>query len=338
MLMVTGDASWADRIEKAIFNAGPGAVSKDFRNLQYFSGVNQIIATGNSNHNKHAYGSTWMAYWPCHETECCAGNVHRFMPNYVTRMWMRSSSGGPVAAMYGPSIHKVNFKGQAFRISESTAYPFGEQIRFTFDMTNPVRMPFTLRIPAWCNEPEVYINGKRYKTELRPGTFVTIERTFSKTDTLLLSLPMSVRLTDWDSWGRIVERGPLLYAFPIQENVQIDKAIYSNLKGKYSPDSSFPALDIRPVGPWNYALAATSPMEATVEKNPVAGYPFDPGNTPVTITLPARRIPEWSLVDNRFTPSVPLPGTFTVDPQTEQVTLEPYGSTRLRISVFPKIN
>ena len=34
-LMGTGDVQWADRIEKAIFNAGFGAVTKDFRTMQF---------------------------------------------------------------------------------------------------------------------------------------------------------------------------------------------------------------------------------------------------------------------------------------------------------------
>ena len=72
-LAVTGDARWADRIEKAIFNAGPGAVTKDFGALQYFSCVNQVIATGSSDNNEYRRGKTWMQYRPVHETGCCAG-------------------------------------------------------------------------------------------------------------------------------------------------------------------------------------------------------------------------------------------------------------------------
>ena len=69
-LMATGEAQWADRIEKAMFNAALGAITKDFKSMQYFSCPNQFIATGNSNHNEFKYGLTWMAYRPIHETEC----------------------------------------------------------------------------------------------------------------------------------------------------------------------------------------------------------------------------------------------------------------------------
>ena len=44
-LQATGECEWADRIERIIFNAGMGSVTKDFRALQYFSSVNQILAT-----------------------------------------------------------------------------------------------------------------------------------------------------------------------------------------------------------------------------------------------------------------------------------------------------
>ena len=47
-LLTTGEVRWADKIEKAVFNAGLGAVTKDFRSLQYFSSVHQVIATNSS--------------------------------------------------------------------------------------------------------------------------------------------------------------------------------------------------------------------------------------------------------------------------------------------------
>jgi hypothetical protein len=345
LLMATGDAAWADHIEKAVFNAGPGAVSKDFRNLQYFSSVNQTVATGTSNHNqgsvKKFHGTSWMAYWPCHQVECCAGNVHRFMPNYAARMWLRDSQGGLAAALYGPSVKKVSLDGghQTLMVTEETRYPFSDTVTFRFDTPEPVVLPFSFRIPGWCEAPVVTINGEQYDGKLKSGTFVTLNREIKNDDVITVQLPMSVSLKEWEEFGVLIERGPLLFAYPVPEHVTIDTNTYAHLEGKKSSDPvNFPALDIRPAGPWNYALdlcPGNIDEQAVVVKTGAVGYPFDPGSVPVTIKVPVKKVPGWGRLDDRFTATLPEPGQFECADETEMITLVPYGSTRLRISVFP---
>jgi hypothetical protein len=63
-LMATGDPKCADIIERSIFNALPGAVTKDFRQFQYFSSANQVLATSTSSHNM----LTRMSYRAAHDT------------------------------------------------------------------------------------------------------------------------------------------------------------------------------------------------------------------------------------------------------------------------------
>lgn len=334
LLMITGDGRWADKLERAVFNAGPGAVSKDFKNLQYFSSVNQVIATGNSNHNKFAHGSTWMAYWPCHETECCAGNVHRFMPNYAARMWMQDTQGAPVAALYGPSVDTFHYRGKQCVITEDTRYPFADELSFTFNMPQSLQMPFTFRIPAWCKSPVVLINDQPYTGPLTPGAFVTLQRRFRNNDRIRLRFPMTPQLLSWGTWGAAVERGPLLYTYPVPEKVTTDTATYANLGGKHSPDPGFPALDIRPDGPWNYALLL-QPEQWQVISTPTLAYPFDSATT--IIKVPVRKILSQQLTDNRYTPALPAPGSFSYATTTDTISLVPYGTTRLRVTVFPVI-
>ncbi len=338
LLMATGDATWADRIEKAIFNAGPGCVSKDFKNLQYFSGVNQVIATGDSNHNKHFHGSTWMAYRPCHETECCAGNVHRFMPNFAARMWMRDANGGLVASLYGPSSATlpINQGRQQLTVTEETGYPFSETITFKFNTPTPVTMPFSFRIPGWCVAPSVTVNQQPHDGSLTSGKFVTLNRTFVDGDTVVLRLPMPVKQIAWENQGVTVERGPLLFAYPVPEKVLTDDRIYQNMRGKKSPDTvRFPALDIRPDGAWNYALAPKSAADLMLVNTGSKGYPLDPGASPVVIKVPARKVNGWTLLENRYTPPLPDKDKVECEATVETLTLVPYGSTRLRIGVFP---
>ena len=240
-LMATGDAKYADMIERAIFNAGCGAISKDFKSFQYFSSVNQVIANRNANQNAfwRRAGEPKVAFSPDSAPMCCAGNVHRFMPDYAARMWMTGAQGELVASLYGPSHITMNVGAEhnAVTVAEKTAYPYDETIEFDFAMESKTAFPLTIRIPAWCSSPELTINGKPFHEKLNSGTYVTINRTFESGDVLRLHLPMLVRLIRFANALSLV-RGPILYAYAVPENVTVDQA--------HTRDADFPTLGIRP--------------------------------------------------------------------------------------------
>ena len=327
-LMATGDGQWADRIEKAIFNAALGAITKDFKSMQYFSCPNQFIATGNSNHNGFKYGLTWMAYRPIHETECCIGNLHRYMPNYVARMWMKDKKGQPVAALYGPSSAEYTLQdGTVVKIEEQTNYPFEEKIDFIFrfykrgkEISGVQAMDFTYRIPGWCTKEET--------------GFKTVSKEWKSGEVFSISLPMEVKVCENPVYGMYVERGPILYSYPIPADVEEDTRVYENLAGKVSGNPDFKSWNMTPAGKWNYALDASRLDEIHVKKHERTGFPFDLGQSPVTIEVPVVGVKGWTLVDERFTPA--LPEHFAAEEGSAQtIELVPYGSTTLRLTTFP---
>ncbi|MGA9118454.1 MAG: PA14 domain-containing protein [Bacteroidota bacterium] len=341
LLMATGNADYADKIERACFNAAPGAVTKDFKALQYFSCPNQVIADRTSNHNEFFQGSAWMSYRPNPGTECCPGNVNRIMPDYVSRMWMTDSTGAPTAALFGPS--RFSFKvGQAeVTIREETAYPFEDEVRFTIESTGSTRFPFVVRIPGWCSNAEITIQSGKDEATSRPpaGRFERIERTFLSGDKITLRLPMHLKLSDWPEGGIGLERGPLVYALPIPATSQVD-----TLDRKSTP--AFPAWNLEPDGPWNYALAlpdADIASHIRVAFRQVQGYPWEAANAPVELRVPARRVKGWKLEADStrpgsfYTPHLPLRSTLAdrLSKDVDTLTLIPYGCTLLRESIFP---
>lgn len=327
-LMATGDARWADRIEKAIFNAALGAITKDFKAMQYFSCPNQFIATGNSNHNEFKYGLTWMAYRPIHETECCIGNLHRYMPNYAARMWLKDADGEPVAALYGPSrVEYALADGVTVSIEEKTAYPFEEKIDFVFNfykdgkpLSGKQQMNFTYRIPEWCAADE--------------AGFKTVSREWQSGDVFTVELPMQVKVCQNPADGLHIERGPIVYSYPIPANVEEDTQVYDNLAGKVSGNPDFKSWNMTPAGKWNYALATDALDRIEVKRHETDGFPFDADNSPVTISVPVVEVAGWTLTDNRFTPALPH-NVSTADERPQFIELVPYGSTTLRLTIFP---
>ena len=348
----TGDASYADKIERCVFNAGFGAIGDDFKSLQYFSNVNQFIATSNSDHNPQNYGTTWMQYRPTHETECCAGNVSRLVPNYISRMWLKDKKGRPVAALYGPS--EVDY-GWA-KIKEETRYPFDGKISFRFNVKEPTENAFTYRVPGWCSGASVKVNGAAVAAAV-PGSFATIERKFADGDVIELDFPMDVKFEELPprfvvngkdvkcgvkrpaekfanaSQGTVVTRGPLVFAYPIPMERTEDNEEHANMNGKKSANPDFKSWNLRPAGPFNYALAAHT---AEVVGDATAGDGFFKNPGAIKLRVRVRRI-KWELDENRFTPDIPERPKVIGD-NVETIELVPYGATMLRLGVFPDVS
>ena len=343
MLMATGDAVWADRIERACFNAAPGAIRGDWKALQYLSSPNQFLATLNSDHGEMRHGGRLMAYQPNpgQFTACCGGNVHRIFPNFVIRMWMQTADGGLAAVLYGPSklSAKVGPTHEDIEIEQTTHYPFEERIEFRIHARRAAVFPLSLRIPGWCDAPRLEVNGEAVDTARNEKGFVVLHRRFQPDDVITLTLPMRLAMTQWPGNGVGLEYGPLVYALSIRaEWKAIVEPGYSSVE--------YPSLEARPVSAWNYGLAldpARLNSDVTVATRPLAAdEQDDPWDHPATtLTVPARSINGWDLRTSptdpgqKFTPPLPSPDATSVGVEIEQLTLVPYGSTQLRMSIFP---
>lgn len=314
LLQATANPLYADRIEQVIFNALPGSITKDFRALQYFSCPNQVVLTSTSNHNLFMRGLNWMSYRPDHEVQCCPGNLHRAMPNYVSKMWMRTADGGITAALYGPGVLKTGAGPEQtpLTITARTRYPFEEAVEFTLDPAAPVAFPFALRIPTWCSRASLSVNGQADEAFLEPGTFITLNRTWKAGDVVRLSLPFDLALHDWPGEGASLTYGPLTLALPVAARVEIEthnsttQQRMDTLGDQYEPrplvvKPDFPAYNLYPAGQWNYALCTDeqSLAQAEVIWNPECRDPLDAANPPFKVRVKARRVRGWRVVRTR---------------------------------------
>lgn len=307
LLMATGQADYADKIERACFNAAPGAVDEDFQSLQYFSCPNQVVAAHNTNHNVYFRGDRTMSFATSHIAACCSGNVNRAMPNYAARLWLKDADNGLVAALYAPSkiTYPVGAKRQKVTITEKTRYPFSDRIIFVMNTDADIDFSFTVRIPGWCKDPRISVNKQPLDQELKPGSFVKINRTYRDGDEIVVQLPQEIKSSTWPYGGIAIERGPLVYSLQIDEEWQTPKDAAEaaiGLLGAYNLQWHYPGLlanNVYPKSAWNYALDVDSKdmnsKVKVIESEWQDERPWSRTDPPIMLKVPARQITGWDL-------------------------------------------
>ena len=349
LYMITGDSKYGDWIEDAIFNAGLGSVDDDFKGQQYFSCPNQVICDDVSNHNKFYRGADWMSYAPKEFLCCCAGNVHRFMPNYIARAWMLGENGHIYATLYGPNIFTFKVNGHEVKVKEETVYPFEHQVRFVIETSESVEFSLHLRCPEWAKSSAILVNGQEIKCKKENG-FYQVKRTFTAGDVVEIQFKTKVKLIG-NAKGISVKYGPLLYALPIKE-----KEVVEGLRELNNPD--FPHYSVYPESKWNYGFDMRRIQDIEIVDEQCGEEPWRTGCGGTQITIPVREVKNWKLrneVKGRrrrsprgylkyeighkcvFTPVVRAEIKEQYKGEPEYMKLVPYCTTRLRIAIFPKV-
>jgi uncharacterized protein len=328
---ITGQAALGDRLEKLAFNALPGTFTDDMWAHQYNQQPNQVEC---SLHHK-----PWTTDGP--ESNlfglepnfgCCTANFHQGWPKFANSVFMLSGSqdsearDGLAAIAYAPCEVHTRVRGTPVDLVEETGYPFSGVIRMTVNPAAPLVFPLQLRIPAWAAAASVRINGEA-QPQPAPGAFAVVERTWKHGDRVEISFPMQPRVNRGFHDSISIDRGPLLFSYPIGESW-----VKLATRGMTADWQVFPSTS------WNYALDldADDPARSIqIKEGEVAESVFTARQAPVRLAVKGRKVPAWRAEDG-VADSVPQSPVRSEEPQ-ENLTLVPYAAAKLRISAFPRL-
>jgi DUF1680 family protein len=207
MLLSTGEASYADQIERLLFNGFLAGVS--LHGGEYFY-VNPLQVR----HDAHADDERTpkngrLRWFGC---ACCPPNIMRTLSSLGGYL-ATSTPNGVQLHQYVPGIIRATTDAGDVELEVTTRYPWEGHVRIAVKSAPAGPITIALRIPQWAEGAS--LDG----VDATAGDYARVTRAFMSGDELELVLPLAPRLTrphprvDAVRGSVAVERGPLVYAF-----------------------------------------------------------------------------------------------------------------------------
>ncbi|MCA9432551.1 MAG: glycoside hydrolase family 127 protein, partial [Candidatus Omnitrophica bacterium] len=167
---------WGDLMERSIHNGLFGAQSPDGRKIRYYTPY-----------------EVPRVYFD-RDTYCCPCNYRRIMGELPNMVYYQTKKG-VLANLYTPSEATIELKdGKKVRLRQSTDYPTSGRIEFEVGLDQPETFEFAFRIPRWCEDASLIINGEESPSgQVKSGTIHRLERTWRDGDRIRLQLAMKPR-------------------------------------------------------------------------------------------------------------------------------------------------
>jgi hypothetical protein len=221
MLQVEGDGQYADEMERALYNGVLSGVSLDGSHFFY---ANPLAVYPPAFANRRPeMGAVRQEWFDC---ACCPPNIARLLASLGAYMYSTSQEGIYVH-LYAQGSAEAFIDGRRVQIEQVTEYPWAETVSLTLNPETPARLTLALRIPGWCREATMRVNGQ--DQPLAPVTrlgYACIERMWQVGDRVTLHLAMPVEQVEANpevrmDCGRVVlQRGPMIYCLEEVDNGQ----------------------------------------------------------------------------------------------------------------------
>jgi DUF1680 family protein len=210
MLALSGEARFADAMERALYNGLLAAISLDGKEYLY---TNALRVTEDlpfelrwSRHRK--------SYFSCF---CCPPNVVRMIAESAESAYGLSPEGVYVH-LYGSNVLDTKLPaGGKIRLTQTTDYPWDGTVQFTIEEAPKEAWTVFLRIPGWSQGACVKINDQAVEEQVTPQQYVSLRRAWKAGDRIELTIPMEAQwmeghpLAEEIRGQAAVQRGPIVY-------------------------------------------------------------------------------------------------------------------------------
>jgi len=173
MLQFSSDAKYADIVELALYNSVLSGISLDGTKFLYTN----PLAVSDELPYKQRWSKDRVPYISL--SNCCPPNVIRTIAEVSDYVYSVSDEGLWLNLYGGNTLTTHLNDGNIVKLTEETNYPWEGDITLRFDEAPKNEFSIFLRIPGWCHNAKILLNGKPLSTKIESGKYAAVKRIFS---------------------------------------------------------------------------------------------------------------------------------------------------------------
>ena len=206
-LRISGDGKHADDLEQILYNKVLPGIS--LKGDSFFSDLPES-----------SEGEWQRKTWE--DTPGSAMDLFRAIP-YVGNITYGTSKDALWVNLYIGGEAKVKVAGKDVIVHQTTTYPWDGYAALSLQLPKPVKAEVRLRIPSWCEDFTINVNGNAVSARIEAG-YAALNRKWQDGDNIELVLDMPVKIVDSNVFGdvdgntRTVRRGPVYYCMEEADN------------------------------------------------------------------------------------------------------------------------
>lgn len=196
LLQATGEARYADVLERVVFNHLPAAQTPDGTTFKYYTPLN---------------GAKPIGYFRA--PDCCNSSGPWALAELPRLIYGQSADDVWVSLYVASRLEARLPDGTGLTIEQRTSFPEEGEVTLSVSPAKEAAFGLRVRIPGWCHGATVSVNGTD-AGPARPGEYLALRRSWRPGDTVRLSLPMALRWVEGEHTNRglrCLTRGPVVY-------------------------------------------------------------------------------------------------------------------------------
>ncbi len=221
MLLMEKDSSFADVMEKALYNSIISGMGFDGKSFFYVNPMEVWPEASAKNPERRHVMPVRQKWYGC---ACCPPNLARLIVSLKQYIYTYNEEA-LYTHLYIPSKTTVLAGEDEITLEQSTEYPWNGDIRIATEFKKARNYTLAFRIPGWCRKVKITVNGENYPLEGNvSGGYVSVTRRWKAQEEVRISFDMPVELIQSHpevraNAGKVaLQRGPLVYCLEEADN------------------------------------------------------------------------------------------------------------------------